>query len=96
MAKAAYADGSGDPLSAGETLVQPDLADTLEAIRRGGPEAFYEGAIAEDLAAAGGAPDGRKSFLSESSRDMRCRRSDRASGGCKSSPKRGGRDASPR
>ena len=33
-------------------LVQSDLADTLEAIARGGPRAFYEGAIADKLVAA--------------------------------------------
>ena len=38
------ADGSG--LSAGDRLVQSDLADTLQAIARDGPDAFYEGPIA--------------------------------------------------
>ena len=33
-------------------LVQRDLADTLEAIAQRGPRAFYEGPIAEKLAAA--------------------------------------------
>jgi gamma-glutamyltranspeptidase/glutathione hydrolase len=42
----------GNALGAGDTLLQRDLADTLEAIARDGPSAFYEGAIAEKLAAA--------------------------------------------
>ena len=42
----------GRPLAPGATLVQRDLADTLAAIAREGPRAFYRGAIAEKLAAA--------------------------------------------
>jgi gamma-glutamyltranspeptidase/glutathione hydrolase len=41
----------GHPLGAGDRLVQTDLAGTLEAIARGGPRAFYEGAIADRLVA---------------------------------------------
>jgi gamma-glutamyltranspeptidase/glutathione hydrolase len=41
----------GHALGAGDRLVQSDLADTLEAIARGGPRAFYEGAIADKLVA---------------------------------------------
>jgi gamma-glutamyltranspeptidase/glutathione hydrolase len=41
----------GQPLGTGDRLVQRDLADTLEAIVRGGPRAFYEGEIAERLVA---------------------------------------------
>jgi gamma-glutamyltranspeptidase/glutathione hydrolase len=44
------ADGSG--LSAGDRLVQSDLADTLETIARDGPDAFYQGPIAWKIAAA--------------------------------------------
>ena len=44
------ADGSA--LSAGERLVQTDLADTLATIARDGPAAFYDGLIAQKLAAA--------------------------------------------
>ncbi len=43
-------DGSG--LSAGDRLVQSDLADTLETIARDGPGAFYQGPIAWKIAAA--------------------------------------------
>jgi gamma-glutamyltranspeptidase / glutathione hydrolase len=42
----------GRPLSVGEVLVQNDLADTLTAIARGGPDAFYQGAVAQKIAAA--------------------------------------------
>src|SRR5262245_26307703 len=45
-----FADGR--PLAPGATLVQRDLADTLAAIARDGPRAFYEGAVAENIAAA--------------------------------------------
>jgi gamma-glutamyltranspeptidase/glutathione hydrolase len=44
------ANGAG--LGPGDTLVQTDLAATLEAIARGGPRAFYQGATAEKLVAA--------------------------------------------
>ena len=42
----------GSALAPGDRLVQADLADTLEAIAREGPRAFYEGPIAEKIAAA--------------------------------------------
>jgi gamma-glutamyltranspeptidase/glutathione hydrolase len=42
----------GNALGPGDTLIQRDLADTLEAIARDGPRAFYEGAVAEKIAAA--------------------------------------------
>jgi len=42
----------GSVLAPGDRLVQRDLADTLEAIARHGPRAFYEGPIADKLAAA--------------------------------------------
>ena len=41
----------GVPYAAGERLRQKDLARTLKLIARRGPEAFYEGAIAELIAA---------------------------------------------
>jgi gamma-glutamyltranspeptidase / glutathione hydrolase len=48
----------GSALAPGDTLIQSDLANTLEAIAQGGPRAFYEGPVAEKLAnailAAGG------------------------------------------
>ena len=42
----------GNALAPGDMLVQRDLADTLSAIARDGPRAFYEGEIANRLAAA--------------------------------------------
>ncbi len=42
----------GRALGAGDRLVQRDLADTLAAIARVGPRAFYEGPIADRIAAA--------------------------------------------
>ncbi len=42
----------GEPLREGDRLLQFDLADTLQAIADGGPRAFYEGRIAEQIAAA--------------------------------------------
>ncbi len=42
----------GQPLAPGDMLVQRDLAETLSAIARDGPRAFYDGAIAERIAAA--------------------------------------------
>jgi gamma-glutamyltranspeptidase/glutathione hydrolase len=48
----------GTALAPGDTLIQSDLANTLEAIAQGGPHAFYDGPVAEKLAnaiqAAGG------------------------------------------
>ena len=41
----------GAVLAPGDRLVQTDLANTLEAVARGGPRAFYEGDIAQKLAA---------------------------------------------
>src|SRR5262245_3446029 len=49
-AKIFFADGR--PLAPGTTLLQRDLADTLSAIAREGPTAFYRGAIADKLVAA--------------------------------------------
>lgn len=37
------------PLSAGDTLVQTELADTLRTLAEEGPEDFYTGSIANDL-----------------------------------------------
>jgi gamma-glutamyltranspeptidase/glutathione hydrolase len=45
-----FADGR--VLAPGATLVQHDLADTLTAIAEAGPQAFYEGAIADKIVAA--------------------------------------------
>jgi gamma-glutamyltranspeptidase/glutathione hydrolase len=50
-ARAYFFDPDGRPLPAGYRRKNPALAATLEAIARDGPRAFYEGAIARDIAA---------------------------------------------
>jgi gamma-glutamyltranspeptidase/glutathione hydrolase len=47
-----FLNGDGAPLKLGDRLVQNDLADTLDAIARGGPRAFYEGPTADKIAGA--------------------------------------------
>lgn len=42
----------GRPLKVGQTLIQPELAETLKTIRQYGPDPFYAGAIAERVSAA--------------------------------------------
>ena len=42
----------GAPLGPGDRLIQSDLANTLEAIAKDGPHAFYQGPTAQKLAAA--------------------------------------------
>ena len=44
--------GDGNALAPSDMLIQRDLANTLEAIAQRGPRAFYEGPIADKLAAA--------------------------------------------
>ena len=46
-----FLDG-GEVLHEGDRLIQSDLADTLQAIAERGPEAFYTGRIAAQIAAA--------------------------------------------
>ncbi|MDQ2050137.1 gamma-glutamyltransferase [Natronolimnohabitans sp. A-GB9] len=46
----AYSDAQGNLYEEGDTMTNPDLADTLEIIRREGAEGFYEGPVAEDVA----------------------------------------------
>jgi gamma-glutamyltranspeptidase/glutathione hydrolase len=48
---AAYGRADGRPWRAGDRLVQPDLAATLERIAAGGPDEFYKGKTAELIAA---------------------------------------------
>jgi gamma-glutamyltranspeptidase/glutathione hydrolase len=47
-----FVKADGNMLAAGDRLVQGDLADTLDTIARQGPRAFYQGPIAEKIAAA--------------------------------------------
>src|SRR5262252_6471934 len=49
---------SGQPLAAGDKLVQKDLAESLKLIARDGPDAFYRGPIAEAIVAASKAQGG--------------------------------------
>ena len=42
----------GTPLQPGDRLVQKDLARTLEAIAKNGPDAFYKGKIPQAVEAA--------------------------------------------
>ncbi|HTT78503.1 MAG TPA: gamma-glutamyltransferase [Stellaceae bacterium] len=42
----------GSEYAIGDRLVQSDLADTLQAVAQGGPRAFYEGPVAQKIAAA--------------------------------------------
>lgn len=46
-----YSDDRGNLYETGDTMTNPDLADTLEIIKRRGADGFYEGPVAEDLAA---------------------------------------------
>ena len=47
-----FTNSDGSVLAPAQTLVQADLAATLDAIAQQGPRAFYEGPIAEKIAAA--------------------------------------------
>jgi gamma-glutamyltranspeptidase/glutathione hydrolase len=49
----------GNVLAPGDMLIQRDLADTLAAIARDGPRAFYQGPIADRIAAAVQSAGGR-------------------------------------
>ncbi|HEU4651637.1 MAG TPA: gamma-glutamyltransferase, partial [Croceibacterium sp.] len=49
-ALALFYDGAGEPLPIGTTLRNPALAETLEQIARNGPEWFYTGANAAQIA----------------------------------------------
>ncbi|MFT5540458.1 MAG: gamma-glutamyltranspeptidase/glutathione hydrolase [Alphaproteobacteria bacterium] len=50
-ARAYFFDAAGQPLAVGATLRNEALAKTLEAIAKNGADAFYTGAIAQDIAA---------------------------------------------
>ncbi|MDG5759407.1 gamma-glutamyltransferase [Natronococcus sp. A-GB1] len=46
-----YSDDQGNLYEEGDTMTNPDLADTLECIQRRGADGFYEGPVAADIAA---------------------------------------------
>ncbi|KQY14095.1 gamma-glutamyltranspeptidase [Rhizobium sp. Root482] len=48
----------GKSFTIGETLVQPDLAASLESISEKGPDAFYKGTIADNIVKASAATGG--------------------------------------
>ena len=50
--KAQFFHGDGTPIKAGETWRNPELAQTLRQIAQGGPDAFYKGRIARQIADA--------------------------------------------
>jgi gamma-glutamyltranspeptidase / glutathione hydrolase len=54
-----FATAEGNMLPRGAKLVQADLAASLQAIAAGGPQAFYEGALADRLVAAVNAAGGQ-------------------------------------
>jgi gamma-glutamyltranspeptidase / glutathione hydrolase len=53
---ALYLDRDGTPRDVGSELRNPDLADTYRRIAVGGASAFYEGRLAEEIAAAAADP----------------------------------------
>ncbi|RAZ87471.1 gamma-glutamyltransferase [Mesorhizobium hawassense] len=57
-AAAIFLKKDGKPYGIGERLVQPDLAASLSAISEKGPDAFYKGAIADEIVKASGAKGG--------------------------------------
>jgi gamma-glutamyltranspeptidase/glutathione hydrolase len=51
-ARAYFFDAEGRPLPAGYKLTNPEFAETLEMIARGGSQTFYQGDLARDIATA--------------------------------------------
>jgi gamma-glutamyltranspeptidase/glutathione hydrolase len=50
--KSIFFNSDGGVIDLRQSLVQADLAATLDAVARGGPQAFYDGPIADKIAAA--------------------------------------------
>jgi gamma-glutamyltranspeptidase/glutathione hydrolase len=55
---AIYLDESGKPKTTGAVIANPELAETLAAIRVNGPDSFYSGAVADKIAAYAGSDGG--------------------------------------
>jgi gamma-glutamyltranspeptidase/glutathione hydrolase len=51
-ARSVFANAAGQPLQAGETMVQPDLANTLDILRTRGVTELYEGDLAQQFSDA--------------------------------------------
>ncbi|HWC13191.1 MAG TPA: gamma-glutamyltransferase [Actinomycetota bacterium] len=51
-ARALFSDDGGRPLVEGAALTQPELAEALEVVAEQGPDAFYRGELARELADA--------------------------------------------
>ncbi|MCB8874749.1 gamma-glutamyltransferase [Acidisoma silvae] len=51
-ARAVFANAAGQPLQAGETMVQPDLANTLDVLRAQGVANLYQGPFAQSFSQA--------------------------------------------
>jgi gamma-glutamyltranspeptidase / glutathione hydrolase len=54
----------GEPVAAGDTLLNPDYAETLRTLATEGAEAFYTGEIAEDIVATVTGAEGNPGLLS--------------------------------
>ena len=48
-ARSVFANAAGQPLQAGQTMVQPDLANTLDQLRLQGAASLYQGSLAQQL-----------------------------------------------
>ncbi|MBL0372310.1 gamma-glutamyltransferase [Rhizobium sp. KVB221] len=57
-AAAIFLKPDGKPLEIADTLKQPDLATSLEAVSKDGPDAFYKGAVADKIVDASRATGG--------------------------------------
>lgn len=72
--RAHFLTADGQPREAGSLFVQPDLAGTLDAIAKGGPDVFYRGHLADmmirDLT-RGGSPVTRRSLADYRALDAR-------------------------
>ncbi len=54
----------GEPLPLGHVLINADYADTLDAVAQGGADAFYQGALAEEIAGTVRRAEGAPGLLS--------------------------------